>query len=61
MNEHAYCRNCETIRSFRTSVMGGDDVSGNFTNATDLVCNDCHWVIATTYTPKALPSGGANK
>ena len=55
-NTHAYCRNCEAIRPVNVSIMGGDDVGGNFTNATDLVCSDCAWIIATTYAPKTPPS-----
>jgi hypothetical protein len=53
-NTHTWCDFCEDVRPILEAEMGGDDVSGKFTNATDLLCGECRLVIATTYTPKSV-------
>lgn len=44
-----YCDNCQTIRPLVVAPMDGMDVTGRFGDPADLLCGDCHFVIATTY------------
>ena len=49
---HVHCEQCGTIRPFRIVDLQGDDISGQFSDAADLQCASCGYVIATLYVPK---------
>lgn len=44
-----WCDQCEAIKPLLIGEMDGNDVSGKFTDAADLLCKNCHFVIATIY------------
>lgn len=61
MQSHIWCDCCECIRPLVIGSMEGDDVSGKFTDAADLLCGECHFVIATVFNPKTPPSQGVSE
>jgi hypothetical protein len=52
-NSHIYCDNCASIQPMIVEPPSGDDVSGRFTDSSDILCGTCKLVLATTYKPKA--------
>ena len=56
MNSHIWCSSCDCIRPVAFGQMDGDDITGRFTDAVDVMCSKCHLVIATMYNPKQPPS-----
>ena len=51
-NTHIYCEGCDEIQPIKKDVMGDEDISNCFTNATDILCSICNFIIATTYSIK---------
>ena len=49
---HIWCDQCQTIRPVVIVDMHADDASGAYTDASDLRCDFCSFVIATLYLPK---------
>lgn len=56
MQTHAYCSNCQEIVSIRHGKLDGPSSCGKFHECCDMVCNRCHSVIATTYSPIDTPA-----
>lgn len=48
-NAHAYCDNCKAIKPITVQPVGVD-VTGKFTGS-DVVCNECAWIVAVFSTP----------
>ena len=48
-----WCECCKAIKPLLRDEMGGKSADGNFQGACDLLCDFCHYVIATTYEGKA--------
>src|SRR5215212_5690498 len=46
---HVWCDACQAIRPAQIADMHADDVSGQYTEASDLRCGHCGFVIATLY------------
>lgn len=61
MNSHIWCDNCDSIQPLIVDRLDGDDVTGKFTDADDLVCATCKLVISTTYAPKSPPRRNAGQ
>jgi hypothetical protein len=53
---HVWCDVCQTIRPAAIVDLHGDDASGRYTEASDLRCGSCAFVIATLYVPKSRTS-----
>jgi hypothetical protein len=51
---HVSCEVCQMIRPLRIERSHEDDQSGQFTEASDLTCVTCGFVIATMYLAKAI-------
>ena len=49
---HIWCNLCEMIRPLLIQDMHADDASGAYSEASDLRCGACGFVIATLYLPK---------
>jgi len=50
---HVWCEACHAIRPLHIEDTHQDDTSGNYSEATDLQCAACGFVIATLYLSKA--------
>jgi hypothetical protein len=50
---HVWCDTCQAIRRAQIADMHSDDASGQYTEASDLRCGHCGFVIATLYLPKS--------
>ena len=48
---HIWCDTCQAIRPVVIVDMHADDASGAYTEASDLRCDFCGFVIATLYLP----------
>lgn len=56
MQSHIWCDACETVRPLVADKMYGNDAQGKgFINPTDLMCGECHLVIATTWDEAFTP------
>jgi hypothetical protein len=49
---HVWCEVCQAIRPIKIDDMHADDASGQYTDASDLMCAVCGFVIAMLYLPK---------
>ena len=52
-NTHIHCDACGSIQPMVIEPPEGEDVSGRYTGASDILCGRCGLVITTTYRPKA--------
>jgi len=48
---HVWCNLCQMIRPLLLQDMHADDASGAYSEASDLRCGACGFVIATLYCP----------
>lgn len=51
---HIYCPNCDDVRPLLVDEMPGTDTTGQYDRPTDLICDVCKLVIATTYCVAAV-------
>ncbi len=51
-NTHIYCGVCASVQPMVIEPPEGEDASGRFTNASDILCATCGLIITTTFSPK---------
>ncbi len=56
-HDSIYCDCCQSIQPLRTDDMPGDSADGKHTDARDLMCATCSFVIATVFNKKPTVSG----
>ncbi len=49
---HVWCPTCEAVRPFRIVALQSDHDPRRFTSASDLLCGECGFVVATLYSVK---------
>jgi hypothetical protein len=52
LHTHIWCDACQRIQPLQIVDLHKDDATGHYTNASDVHCGSCGYLIATLYLPK---------